>query len=212
MKYKILFSIFTILTLNFLANLAGEKKVMAATCKKIYKTEVIRRLINNDSNKNPVLTENDIRHLPIPIQNYIHYAGAVGRPKIGNMRMTFVGDFKIDIKKDWMKIKTEQYDFFSNPTRLFYIHGSMMFIPMSGWDFYTEGKGNMHVTIASLITVADIKGQEADIGELVTLFNDMCLVAPATLIDERIECKVFCQYSEKSFSQRKRYKIQACFI
>jgi hypothetical protein len=45
----------------------------------------------------------------------------------------------------------------------------------------------MLIKVAGLFTVADAKGKEMDQGETVTLFNDMCLMAPATLIDKNIE-------------------------
>jgi hypothetical protein len=41
----------------------------------------------------------------------------------------------------------------------------------------------MTVKAAALVPVVDVSGPEMDQGETVTMFNDMCFMAPATLID-----------------------------
>ncbi|HEX3047884.1 MAG TPA: DUF6544 family protein [Bacillota bacterium] len=187
----------------------GVRKFMAISCKGIYKTEVQKRLTHIGKTTNPLLTENDIQHLPEPVQKYLHYVGAIGKERVNNIRTFFSGDFKIDPKRDWMKIKTEQYDFFTHPTRLFFIQGNMWMIPMKGYDFYSQGKGNMRITIASLITVADVKGPEADIAEMATLFNDMCLLAPATLIDNRIDWEPMDPLTVKGCFQDGAHKVSA---
>ena len=62
-----------------------------------------------------------------------------------------------------------------------------MGIPFMGLHHYQNGKATMLIKLAGLITVADAKGAEMDRSETVTFFNDMCLLAPATLIDKRIQ-------------------------
>jgi hypothetical protein len=45
----------------------------------------------------------------------------------------------------------------------------------------------MQIKLFGLFTIVDVKGQELSQAETVTLFNDMCLLAPASLIDQRIQ-------------------------
>lgn len=45
----------------------------------------------------------------------------------------------------------------------------------------------MKIRMASLITVVDAKGEKMDQGETVTVFNDMCLMAPSALIDANVK-------------------------
>ncbi len=45
----------------------------------------------------------------------------------------------------------------------------------------------MLIKLAGLITVVDGEGEKMDRAETVTVFNDMCILAPATLIDKRIQ-------------------------
>ena len=44
----------------------------------------------------------------------------------------------------------------------------------------------MQIKIANLFPIVDAKGEKMNRGETVTMFNDMCLLAPATLIDKSI--------------------------
>jgi hypothetical protein len=44
----------------------------------------------------------------------------------------------------------------------------------------------MHVKLAGLVTLVDAYGPVMDRSETVTVFNDMCLLAPGTLLDPRI--------------------------
>jgi hypothetical protein len=44
----------------------------------------------------------------------------------------------------------------------------------------------MTVKAAALVRVVQVSGSEMDQGETVTMFNDMCVLAPATLIDPAI--------------------------
>jgi hypothetical protein len=48
----------------------------------------------------------------------------------------------------------------------------------------------MEIKIAGLFRVVDAKGFEMNRGETVTIFNDMCLLAPSTLTDRRIEWEI----------------------
>jgi hypothetical protein len=45
----------------------------------------------------------------------------------------------------------------------------------------------MAVKAAAMIPVVRASGREMDVGETVTMFNDMCVMAPATLINPAIE-------------------------
>lgn len=156
--------------------------------KRTYKAEVLKGLKRTVAIESQLLTKNDTGHLPESVQKYLAYVGVIGKDKVQNVRITCEGEMKMDPQKEWVKVKTEQYNFFDNNlTRMFFIQEKMFGIPIVGLDSYTNGKGNMLIKLAALFTVADARGQEMDKGEAITLFNDMCLLAPATLIDKRIQ-------------------------
>lgn len=149
-----------------------------------YKTEVKSRLtpIHDTS----VLMEEEIAHLPVLVKKYLHYTGAIGKPKVYNFRAVFSGSMKPKPDEKWMEISSQQYNFFDDPARLFYVRGSMFGVPFDGFHQFTGDHAIMLIRVANLFTVADARGDKMDQGETVTMFNDMCLLAPATLIDKNI--------------------------
>lgn len=50
--------------------------------------------------------------------------------------------------------------------------------------FSVDFGGEMKIKLAGLITVAEASGPIMNKSETVTFFNDMCLIAPETLIDD----------------------------
>lgn len=153
--------------------------------RRTYRAEVLKGL-SRGSEQQEVVTEEHIKHLPRPVQNYLIYTGVMGKEKVRNYRVVLDAEMKSDPQKDWVKTRFEQYNFFDDPTRLFLVKMNMFGIPVIGLDSYIGGRGRMHIKVAGLITVSDARGEHMDRGEAITLFNDMCLMAPATLIDKRI--------------------------
>jgi len=155
--------------------------------KRTYKKAVLEALERTKSIKNETLTEEDIRHLPAIVQKYLHYTGSVGKEKVLNFRAEFTGGIRSKSSEEFMPLKSVQYNFTDNPTRLFYIVAKKKGIPARGIHLYRDQTAIMLVKILGLFTVVDAKGKEMNQGETVTLFNDMCFMAPATLIDRNIE-------------------------
>jgi hypothetical protein len=134
-----------------------------------------------------VVAERDLEHLPQPLQKYLRYVGVIGKPKVRNFRAVYEGDFSRDNGKSWLKIKSQQYNFYDDRARLYYIESELFGIPFDGLHIYAGNKATMQIKIAEMFKVADAKGPEMNRGETVTMFNDMCLIAPATLIDKSIQ-------------------------
>jgi len=151
----------------------------------VYKTEVQKRLspLPDDT----VVSEKDLEHLPEPVQKYLRYAGAVGKPKVHNFRMVAEGGMKRSPGSNWMNISSRQYNFFDDTARFFYIKSALFGIPFDGLHAYSGGSAVMRIKVASLFPVVDAKGEKMNQSENVTLFNDMCLLAPATLTDKKIQ-------------------------
>ena len=150
-----------------------------------YKTEVQKRL--KSLTDPPILTSKDIQPLPDPVQKYLIYVGAVGKPKVQNVRVVFDGSMKRNLKSNWMDIKSQQYNFFDEPSRFFYIRAKMFGIPFDGLHVYAGNTATMQIKVASMFQVVDAKGDKMSHGETVTVLNDMCFMAPATLISKNIQ-------------------------
>jgi hypothetical protein len=86
-----------------------------------------------------------------------------------------------------MPFASEQYNFMDNPTRLFFMKATMNRLPVAGYHRFKNGRASMDIRLLSLFKVQYQSGAEMDVSETVTFFNDMCCMAPATLIDKRIQ-------------------------
>jgi hypothetical protein len=133
----------------------------------------------------PLVTEGDLSRLPIPVQNYVRASGAVGKPQIHNFRAVFTGDFRNGLKGPWMVFRSQQYNFLDQPVRVFLMKASMYHLPTEGLHMFRGANATMQIKLASLLQVVDAKGSEMNRSETVTLFNDLCLLAPAALIDKQ---------------------------
>lgn len=134
-----------------------------------------------------LLNAEDIAHLPAPVQKYIRYTGAIGKEKVKNFRAVFRGDFKLKPDGDFRDFRSVQYNFIDQPARLFLIESALYGIPVSGLHRYVGKEATMQIKVAGLLQVVDARGPEMNRSETVTLFNDMCYLAPAALIDGHIE-------------------------
>ncbi len=162
----------------FAGNLPGSYK-------NLFQSEVEKGLKRYSPQK--ILTENDIKHLPLPVQNYIIYTGAIGKEKIHNFRLEFSGQIKPNPESDYLNMHAIQYSFYDEPTRLFYLKSKKFGLPFDALHLYVGSNATMQVKVASLFQVVDARGAEMNKSETVTMFNDMCIFAPSALIDKNIE-------------------------
>lgn len=135
----------------------------------------------------PLLTEADLAPLPAAVQRYIRLNGAVGRPRVQNFRALFQGQIRSGPDARWMSFTGEQYNFYDRPSRLFLMDASMFGIPVQAFHRFIGPSATMRVKVASIATMVDAKGPEMDEAETVTLFNDLCVMAPGALIDHHIQ-------------------------
>jgi hypothetical protein len=144
-----------------------------------------------------MLTEADLKALPEPVQRYLKYAGVVNKPKVKNVRITFNGKMR-DKSKDYFPFTSQQYNFFDEPTRLFFMKGKMLGITVPGYHRYSNAQATMDIKLFGLFSIVHQSGEIMNKAETVTLFNDMCMLAPATLIDRRIQWQAMDDHSTKA--------------
>jgi len=152
-----------------------------------YKSEVKKSLELNKPIPAAILTEEDISDLPDAVKKYIRISGSIGKPQVSNFRIEFTGNIRKNEQSDWMPFTTEQYNFMEPATRLFFMKAVMKHLPVAGFHSFKNGEASMDIRLLSLFRVQYLSGKEMGISETVTFFNDMCCMAPATLIDKRIE-------------------------
>lgn len=172
-----------------------------------FKRDVIQNLAK--SLPDSLLTLQSIAPLPKPVQRYIIYSGAINKPVVRNFKIKFEGQIRSDEKSAWMPFTTEQYNFLDPPTRLFFMKATMKKLPVGGYHAYKDGVAIMDIRLLSLFKVQYQAGREMDIAETVTWFNDLCLFAPAGLIDKRIQWEHLDSLSSKATFNYKDISISA---
>jgi len=133
------------------------------------------------------LTESDLATLPEAVQRYLRVTGALGQPRVVNFQARLHGRIRSSRDARWIPLTIDQYNVVAGErARFFYFRGSMLAIPVQGFHRYVGASATMRVKAAALVNVADASGPEMDQSETVTLFNDMCMFAPASLIDPAV--------------------------
>ncbi|MCX6268040.1 MAG: hypothetical protein NTW16_11875 [Bacteroidetes bacterium] len=152
-----------------------------------YQREVNLDLTCANSLHESLLTEKDLLDVPEPVKKYIRYTGSIGKPKVNNFRIEFSGKIRKDEQSPWMPFTSEQYNFLDAAARFFFLKAVMKGLPVAGFHCFKNGDAFMDIRLLSLFKVQYQSGKEMGISETVTFFNDMCCMAPATLIDKRIK-------------------------
>lgn len=129
-----------------------------------------------------VVTDTDLAALPVPVRRYLLASGVVGHPHVTSFRVRMHGRIRSGPDAAWMPITAEQVNTVDPPARLFYLDARMMGLPVTGYHRYVDGAASMLVKLLGLVPVARDTGAEMTRAETVTLLNDLCLLAPATLI------------------------------
>jgi len=147
-----------------------------------YEQDVARGLAQSEALGQVV--EQDLDGLPILLQTYLRRVGVVGRPRVRNFQTRFSGQMRRHPKAGWMRIEAEQHTFLgAEPARLFLMKASVFGIPFQAYHRFVGPEATMQVRVASLFQVVDARGPEMNRSESVTFFNDLCLLAPAALLE-----------------------------
>jgi hypothetical protein len=129
------------------------------------------------------VTEDDLAHLPAPVAAYLRRCGAVGQPRVANTRAVIHGRIRGGPEKPWMPFTGEQFNTYGpHPIRLFHIEASRFGLPADVLHVF-DRSATMRVRLGWVLPVLNAAGPEADRAETVTLLNDLCLLAPAALVD-----------------------------
>ena len=180
--------------------------------KKEYIQEV-RTALNYSNLLNPgLIAESDLQHLPPAVKAYLNYVGAVGKERLINVRIKFEGRIRSNPEDSWMTFSSEQYNFFDRPTRIFFIKAYKMGIPAKGIHVYKDETAIMVIKLGGIFKIVDARGQEMNQGETVTVFNDMCCMAPASLIDKNIQWEIIDTLTVKARYTNGNITISATLI
>jgi hypothetical protein len=136
--------------------------------------------------RDDVVRQADLRNLPPAVQRYLRFAGVMGRPRVHHFRVRFRGELRSGPDSSWMPSEAEQHGFFDPAARIFLVKSTLYGVPFEALHVFRDSAATMRVKVASAVKVLDVAGPEMNQSETVTLFNDMWLLAPASLIDAPI--------------------------
>ncbi|MGL5811332.1 MAG: DUF6544 family protein [Nocardioides sp.] len=140
-----------------------------------------------------LVTEGDLARLPAPVAAYLRSAGTVGRPRVTGFHADISGRIRGGPDDPWMSWTGEQVNTFGHdtcgraPSRVFFMDATKNGIPVEVLHVYRGHTATMRIRVAAMKTVVDAHGPELDRAETVTVLNDMCVLAPAALLDASIE-------------------------
>ncbi|MBL0278576.1 MAG: hypothetical protein IPQ24_21325 [Anaeromyxobacter sp.] len=129
-----------------------------------------------------VLTEADLAGLPDPVRRYVRAAGVVGQPRVHSFRATWTGRIRAGPDQPWMAFTADQLDTLDPPRRFFLMDAVMKGLPVDVLHVFDERGATMRVRLLSLKTMVDARGPVLTRSETVTLFNDLCVLAPGELV------------------------------
>lgn len=157
--------------------------ILSHNLTRTYQKVVNEGVERTSSYKKDVIKAEDISHLPDLLQEYLKLVGVIGQEKVHNVKIKFRGRMRSNPNDPWLYFTSEQYNFFDQPTRAFYIQSKKMGLPVNGLHLYQNEKAYMKIKLAGLINIINVDGPEMDQSETVTFLNDICFFAPAVLVD-----------------------------
>jgi hypothetical protein len=157
----------------------------------------------------PLVTEADLAPLPPLMQTYLRRVGAVGRPRVRNLRVTFNAQMRSSATSPWMQATATQYEFFAPPARLFHMNASRAGLPFDIFHRYVDGAATFQVRIAGLISMVDKHGAGLTNDETVTLMNDVLVMAPAAVLDLPFTFETAGERSLRATFRNAQYSVSA---
>ena len=155
-------------------------KLRGTTYRRLYEREMESLLAR--SGEAARVREEDLARLPAVVKAYVIRSGAIGRPRPTHFRAHWTGRMKRGKGGSRMRVRVDQFNSFEDPTtRLFLMHASLAGIPFEAFHRYSGATATMRVRFASLFDIVDASGPEMDQSETVTVFNDLCVLAPGAL-------------------------------
>jgi len=178
---------------------------------KTFKQKVAKLFSSQSKVERTVVTEEDIRDLPEPVQRYLRYAGIIGRQRAAFVRLKQTGAMRPKPDGKWFPLKAEEYYTVDNPG--FVWRGRMAISPLisaEAQDMYLNGQGNMHVKLMSAINIVNAKGKDMDEASLMRYFNEMQWF-PSSLVSGNVKWEAIDANSARSTLTDRGVTVSALF-
>lgn len=170
----------------------------------------VKLVVKETFTEESIIKEEDLNNLPNVVRDYLKYVGVVGKPHIHNVKVSLEGQMR-NKGEPWFDFTSLQYNALRGDyARLFFMDADINHIPAVGYHYYKSDSASMLVKAISFIPVITMGGSDFYKAETVTLFNDMCLIAPASLINnDNVRWEVIDHNSVKAFFKNQGVEISA---
>lgn len=143
-------------------------------------TKIIQELANSSADFDELrYSENEIGHLPIPVQRYFNYALSDGQRYVSDLRVKQTGGFKTKLENDFVPITAEQYFTARNPGFV-WVGKTKTF---KARDSYINGVGNLSVYLFGILRIMKYSGHSANQAELLRCLGE-CVWMPTSLLPD----------------------------
>lgn len=165
--------------------------------------------LSNNAASVSILEESDMQNLPEIVKKYLYYTKSVGQPKVRNFRSEFTGGIRGKEGDEFMQFQSVQYNFFTRPSRYFYMQAKQKGLPATGLHQYEKETASFRIKVLNWFTVVNAQGDKLNQAETVTLLNDMILIAPPSIIDKRITWENVNDTTVKCYFNNNGLKVSA---
>lgn len=147
-----------------------ERREMNSTIR----NEALELLQQGQQAQSVLITEAHLLGLPEPVQRYLKYSQVVGKETIRTVRLKQKGNFRQSAQQPWMNLDAEEYYSVNPPGFLWVGTIRKAGLPLvRAKDRYRDGKGNMHIKLGTLFTIANATGEEMDQASMMRYLNEM---------------------------------------
>lgn len=174
--------------------------------------EFLRDSSSHHASAEKLVTEAEVDALPTPVKKYLHAVGVVGQPHVRSYSLHFRGRIRGGPQDPWMPFHATQVSVANPPSRLFWMQATKAALPVSIYHRLVDGAATMRVKLLGAIKMVDARGDAMDRAETVTLFNDMCILAPATLLGPNIAWQPIDNHTTQARFTNSRNTITATLI
>lgn len=129
------------------------------------------------------VSEEDLRGLPGPVQRWLRWSGAVGRPIPSTVRLTQEGELRVG-DLGWLPFTAEEYYSTRPPAFVWRANTEMRRVAVIGTDSYVNGRGALEMRVLGLVPVARSTGPDMDEGDLLRYLNEIMWFPAGALIPE----------------------------
>lgn len=142
----------------------------------------VREFFADVEKNGELIKESDLEGLPPVVHKWLTYSGVVGKERITSARSRQTAEMRMKKENPWMPLTAKQYFTVDQPGYIWIAKvKAAPLVHIAARDKYHEGRGNVLIKLASLITVADSRGPEIDQGSLVRYLAETVWIPGAAL-------------------------------